>query len=405
MSIAMISLWIAVGAVSFTTAVAAGLRGFGAVTGARRERYRDRVSEQLAAFAVGAGDGEPPPRPRGRLEQRVMHEELARLAPNLKGDARDLLGSLFSGYGLLDSARRDLRSDHPLAAIRAAELIGIMGVRDCEGLLAERLSADDPVIRLACARALADIGGADSMPRIVEALSRGGGNELELGEILRSFGSRAEPLLRERLQAGRSAGERRLAAVTLGEIHAASAVGDLVACLSDDDLELAARAARALGTIGDSSATEPLVSVLEQSAVRIVRVAAAGALGMLDDPRGGPGLVAALEDASWEVRDAAARALADLGETGLDAVVDAVVIRAFERAPVGLAHFSGVLDARDRLGAVIERAALGDAGCDRFVLLAWAGGVRSRLEEVAAGGSVASSYAIGVLGQQAELVA
>jgi hypothetical protein len=83
MSIALLSLWVAVAAVAATTAITAGLRAFSALDGGRRERYRRRISEELAAYAVGATE-EPPPAPRGRLQQCVMHAELARLVPNLK---------------------------------------------------------------------------------------------------------------------------------------------------------------------------------------------------------------------------------------------------------------------------------------------------------------------------------
>ena len=61
MNIALISLWIALGAVLLTTAMTTSLRAIGAVSGSRRERYRSEIAEQLAAYAVGAATTRPRP--------------------------------------------------------------------------------------------------------------------------------------------------------------------------------------------------------------------------------------------------------------------------------------------------------------------------------------------------------
>jgi len=392
-NLALVSLWIAVGAVSITTAITAGLRSLSVIAGARRERYRERISERLAAFAVGASS-EPPEPPRGRLEQRVMHVELARLAPNLKGTARDLLGSLFVSYGLIESARRDLRSEHPLAAIRAAELVGSMGAAESVPLLRARLSDADPLVRLACARALADLGSVTAMPEIAQALSRGGGHDGELGGILLSFGAAAAPFLRSRLSESPEPQERWQAAAALGELHEAAAVPELVNALSDRDDEVCARVARALGTIGDSGAVGALISLLEQPRSGFVHVAAATALGMLDDPAAAPALISALSADDWADRNAAARALVELGDSGLGAVLD----RIDEISSPGISHLAGLLDVADRLGAIIDRAAAGDRDMDRFVRAACTAGVRARLDEAAASmADTAGAYAAQVL--------
>jgi HEAT repeat protein len=390
-TIALISLWIAIGAVALTTGLAISLRTFAALTGARRERYRVVVAEGLAAYAVGAAD-DPPPAPSGRLQQRVMHDELARLAPNLKGDSRRLLTDAFVSYGLIGSVTRDLRSAQTLTAIRAAELAGVMHLTDCVPILVERLGAE-PLMRLACARALAEIGASDAVPRIVDSLTRGG-NAVELGEILMSFGVDAEPILRERLREASTAPERRLAAVTLGEIHAYSAVGDLEQALADADPELRAAAARALGKIGEHSATSTLIEELDRAAPPFVGVAAATALGQLDHPLATPALVRALSAADWELRNAAARSLVAFGDRGVNEVVAHL-----DQIPVaGIAHFAGLLDVADRMGSIIDRAADGDARMDRLARAACASGVRSRLEECAAhAAGPACGYAAAVL--------
>jgi HEAT repeats/PBS lyase HEAT-like repeat/HEAT repeat len=332
------------------------------------------VAEGLAAYAVGAAD-DPPPPPSGRIQQRGMHQELARLAPNLKGESRELLTEVFASYGLIGSVTRDLRSAQALTAIRAAEVAGIMHLTECVPILVERLDAE-PLMRLACARALAEIGASHAVPRIVEALTEGG-NAVELGEVLISFGVGAEPILRHRLREAPTAPERTLAAVTLGEIHAHTAVGDLEQALADADPELRAAAARALGRIGEHSATSTLIEELDRAAPPFVGVAAATALGQLDHPLATAALVRALSAPDWEVRNAAARSLVAFGERGLSEVVARL-----DQIPVaGMAHFAGLLDVADRMDSIIDRAADGDAAMDQLARAACASGVRSRLEE------------------------
>jgi HEAT repeats len=91
--------------------------------------------------------------------------------------------------------------------IRAAELVGTMGAAECAPLLRDRLSSSDPLVRLASARALAEVGATDAMPQIAEALSRHGGQERDLGEILMSYGAAAAPFLAGRLRSASEAAE------------------------------------------------------------------------------------------------------------------------------------------------------------------------------------------------------
>ena len=396
MSIASISLLIAMVAVIGTTAVTAGLRARAAAGRARADRYRARIAESLIAFAVGATE-HPPARPRGRLEHEVMHAELTRLTPHLKGSSRDALAALFVSYGLLGSARRDLRSRHPLAAIRAADLVGTMRAEECAPDLRDRLAAGDRMVRVACARALADIGVASAMPQIADAVSDEGANEGELGEILMSFGVAGASFLSARLRVGRTQAQRQVAATILGEIHATTAVSDLVVALSSPDDELAARAARALGSIGDRSAVGPLITLLAQPRSPSVLTAAADALGTLDDPAAAPVLVRALSADEWSVRNAAATALIGLGDSGLEGVLE----RLAETPSRSVAHLVGMLDVADGLEGIIDRAAAGDHGLDRLVRSACAAGIKSRLHDVAGSRSSASAgYAAAVLAQE-----
>ena len=306
-----------------------------------------------------------------------MRRELVRLAPLLKGEPRDLVARLFADYGLVESTVHDLCGHDGLDRIRAAEELGAMGARDGMPQLLEGLAHHDGLFRLACARALAELGAVETLPMIAASLSESGADPGELAEIALGFGPAAEPFLRAQLVSAPTIETRRLAAATLGELRAHEALPELLAALEGDDDELTARAARALGRIGDNVATGPLVALLRGPRLWFVRVAAASALGGLDDPAAGPALTQALGAERWELRNAAARSLVALGEAGLRAVVE----RLGELPDAGVAHYAGLLDVAWRLEAVIERGLDGDAGLERFARRAAAAGVRARWDE------------------------
>lgn len=376
MSTALLLMWGALAAVLFVLVLTMGLRAYGAVRRRRYLGYHGQINELIAAYVAGASE-DPPPPPRGRFQKRVMRRELVRLAPLLKGEPRALVARLFASYGLVESTLEDLRGRDGLDRIRAAEELGAMGAEEGAPELAEGLTHHDGLFRLACARALAELGAVETLPRIAASLSESGADPGELAEIALGFGPAAEPFLRDQLTGAPPVETRRLAAATLGELRAHAALPELLAALAAQDDELVARAARALGRIGDNVATGPLVDLLLTPRRWFVRVAAASALGGLDDPKAAPPLTVSLAAADWDLRNASARALVALGEAGLRAVVE----RLDALPDAGVAHYAGLLDVAWKLDAVIERGLGGDAGLERFARRAAEAGVRARWDE------------------------
>jgi hypothetical protein len=86
------------------------------------------------------------------------------------------------------------------------------------------------------------------------------------------------------------------------------ALGPLVRALEDDNAEVRARAAEALGALGNDRAVEPLIEALREPS-ELVRERAAKALGALGDRRAVGPLVEALSDADRYVKAAAGQAL------------------------------------------------------------------------------------------------
>ncbi|MGZ6696036.1 MAG: HEAT repeat domain-containing protein [Solirubrobacteraceae bacterium] len=393
MALILVILIVAGAAVAVTVLLAVGQRTWGEITARRLAAYQGQVQEQLTGFVAGVRD-DPPSRPRTRFQQRVMRQDLVAIAPNVKGEAARQLAEAFADYGLVELARRDLDSRDSLTRIRAAEALGAMRVEEAVPWLRERLHHPDASLQLACARALADLRAIDALPEITGALAASGAESGEVAEILLTFGPLAVPFLRVRA-ADSPAAERRLAVAALGEIRALDAAPDLRARLADPDPEVVAGAARALGQVGDTTAVGPVLEALQDpERPWFVHVAAAGALGELDDPVAAPALAAALGEDEWDVRNAAARSLAAMGEAGLDAVAAGLD----DLPEAGVAHYSGTLDVDDRLRPVIERAAAGDERLERLVRRAAAANVTARLEELAATRTRERAFALELLG-------
>jgi hypothetical protein len=163
--------------------------------------------------------------------------------------------------------------------------------------------------------------------------------------------------------------------------------------LNDPDDELVADAARALGQLGDLNATAGLIALLGGPRPWFVRVAAAGALGALEDPAATPALADVLNAEQWDLRNAAARSLVALDSDGLDAVITSIDTISDR----GFAHYAGLVDVAGRMESIVRRASGGDAACDRFVRRACAAGVHARIDELARDSPDLGPYAAGVL--------
>jgi HEAT repeat protein len=387
MSLLLVVFWTAVGAVCVTLALTVAVRVSSGIARRRIARYEGVLHAHLTAYVVGVRD-DPPPAPKGRFEQHVLRRDLVALVPSVKGDAAARVAGIFAACGLVEVARRDLSARGALTRIRAAEGLGAMGVTEAEPWLVAGLGHRDPLLRLACGRALADLQAVDALPRIMTALREVDAERGDVEEVLVAFGSPGVPFLRRMLANG-SVSERHVAVVALAYIGSHQALPELRRALVNADDELVASAARALGQVGDSKATPSLIKLLLGARPWFVQVAAASARRALGDGSAAPALVKALGRDEWDVRNAAARSLVALDSVGLDAVVSSL-----DTVPdPGLAHFAGLVDVAGRLESIVGRAASGDAHLDRFVRRACALGVHARLDELAAGSSETGRYA------------
>lgn len=391
MSLLLLILWCAAGAVCVTLGLMMFVRVSTAIARWRMARYQGVVRDRLTAYVVGARD-DPPRPPNGRFEQRVLRRDLVALLPSVKGEAATRVAEVFAACGLVEVARRDLDARDSLSRIRAANALGALRVRDAEPWLAALLDDHDPLLRMACARALAALGAVDALPAIMGALAEVDAEPGDVVEVMLAFGPPGVPFLTEMLVGGPPS-ERRSAAVALGHIAPHQVLPELIRTLDDSDDELVADAARALGQLGDTKATAVLIALLREPRPWFVRVAAAAALGALEDPEAATALVEELDAEEWDLRNAAARSLVALDSDGLDAVIAAMDTI----SDPGIAHFAGLIDVAGRTESIVLRASGGDAACDRFVRRACAAGVHARLDELATSSPEGGRYAARVL--------
>lgn len=355
--------------------------------------YDESVRDRLAAYLVGATDLQPDA-PKGKRGRRRMRTLLVDLRMNLKGEAVERARDLFLRYGLGDEAAVSFGSRSPVRRAAAAETLGAMGVKRGVDALRSGLRDRHPFVRVACAYALADLGATEALPEIVEALQ----NEEpgRLIDVLLVFGASASGFAGDRMLESRSAEALAGGAVVLGELGALKSVPALTSHLNSPDDSVVKACAVALGKIGDPVACEPIGSVLlDRSRAADVRVCAASALALLDDPHGARALVRSLCESDWSVRDAAAEGLVCLGDAGMNAVArDLWLID--ER---GVAHFVGMLDTAGALDEAIVRAVRSEFAWVEILVRACRSGVCAGLERAARCSGPAWAFAVTVLAE------
>ena len=206
------------------------------------------------------------------------------------------------------------------AAVRcgAAQALGGVGDPGAVGALAAALHDGDATVRTAVATALGRIGAAGAAaPLAASLLDPDRATRKAAAEALDAVAWRPD-----RDAVGATYWAARQAWDECAEIGA-PAVGALCDALADEDGGDRAAAARALGTIGERAAAEPLAAALEDKNPA-VRLAAAQALGAIGDARAVEPLILAHGDTDRAVRRAAAAALAQIGPAAVDPLAAAL---------------------------------------------------------------------------------
>lgn len=240
----------------------------------------------------------------------------------LSGEQHDRLVRLAEEVGLVNRYLERLRARGRWRKARAAENLGHFGGPEHISPLAQLLSHADETLRAVAARALARIGTPEAAHELARRL--GDSSELtrlRMAENLERIGEPSvEPLIEVLEQAKENIESRQhgpvQAAQVLGQLRAPEARPALgYAALLGQSVDLRAKAAQALGKIGDPDDLPILFTAAEDEAWP-VRAQAASSLGAIGDLSAIPVLQNLILDREWWVRLNASRSLANMGPDG-----------------------------------------------------------------------------------------
>lgn len=266
----------------------------------------------------------------------------------------------------------------------AAELLGRVGNAKAVPALLETIQAtraEDADVREIALRALARIADPRAVDPLVTALKHA---EVwlapRIADILVRHGESVVDAMLAFLAEPSRHPARAWAANVLGELKVGRAFPALITALKDLDDEVRAKAAGALGKLGDSRAVTYLLDHLLTDPAPFVRARIAGALGQFAGNEVIDRLVRALGDPAWWVRMRSVEALEQIGptaETPLIVALDDPDPEIRIRAAVALER----LGVPSRLVSIIEA---GEATIDTLGLLTKLGvaGARELLAEL-----------------------
>lgn len=307
----------------------------------RREEYLQVLSRHVSY------EDHVEPITQRMAEDPAFLDALIDVREVLSGRELESLETIVAKHGVSNRLVRRLESRFPLGRrLRSAVALAEIGDRSAANAMIRHLSDREPDIRVECARGLARLGWTPAIDEIVARFAFETATvRARFADSLVGFGVKATwPLLayvrvnHRSEDAGpalalRTVGRLRdlaaarpiqsildetpslevtIAAVeALGDIASPDSVETLHALVVDGAWQVRAKTATALGSVGHSSSTPLLFEALRDRSFWVRRNSAA-ALARL--PSGVDALYMALDDYDRYAADAAAEALADIGE-------------------------------------------------------------------------------------------
>jgi len=310
-------------------------------------RRRKILEEVLFRYVMQTGQIETVlPSGNDRRDWPVIEEIFFDLLRVVRGNVSERAREAFERLGIVDHYHRQLKSRRWWLRAEAAEKLGLIASEKSTDELVKHMSDPMPEVQVRAAQALGSIGTTKSLRPLVMALKDAGRwSAIRVAGMLISAGDDAVDVLLEEFD--HLPEHAKISATDIcGRIRSLRATPLLRQLLSDPSPDLRARAANALGMLGDPTASELLESSLKDSAWA-VRAMAAKALGRLKESGSIEALAKALTDSQWWVRANAAEALKNKGPAGQDALLsmlDSDDPYAAQQS-VQMIQESGVLDA------------------------------------------------------------
>ncbi|MBM4161965.1 MAG: HEAT repeat domain-containing protein [Ignavibacteria bacterium] len=261
---------------------------------------------------------------RKALHREALRSVLIDLAGDVVGEAAERLAYFFSSLGFVQDELILLRSKKWWIRAQAARHLGSLRARRAIPLLTVALEDKDPGVRYEAIQALVRVQGVESLSailRVTRRLSRW--RAIELSTIIMQFGSAAAPYL--------------------------------IKALKSPDQSIVLFSIEMLAAIGFVSAVEPLRALLQGYPSSVVQAKAAEALGRLGDERAEEGLLKLVGSPHPHLR---LKAVEALGRIGSPAAIH-VLLDHFARGHLG-----------ERIATARAIAALGPAGAETICSLA-----------------------------------
>jgi hypothetical protein len=290
------------------------------VQGIQRRR-RETLEHALQPWLRGETATPPPLLQRLRRwpDRGIFVDLCLQELPRSDAATRARMIEWLEAHGYVEQWLRDLRHRSAWKRENAAELLGIARPERAVDPLLEALQDEMLDVRMRAAAALGQLGGRRAREALIGALTdQNRWSTIRITDLLSGMGPEVGAELRRAFPGmGRAA---RLAAIDLiARVGSADSGEFFTGLLQDEDIDIRARAAAALGRIAHHPAAGHLLQALEDPAWP-VRAMAAKALGSLQVEAAVPLLCDALRDHEWWVRANSAAALRALGPAGADAL-------------------------------------------------------------------------------------
>ncbi len=289
-------------------------------------RRRKKVLEPAILQYVNAEKGDIFSHISGRtraFDSPIIEQILIEHALIVKGRAKERMTKAFEDLGYVSRYLGGLRSVRWWKRAESAENLGIAESGRAIDSLSMMINDPVPEVRVRAAKALGNLKGTTAVRPLVQALSEPNRwSTIRIADILSTMGREVvDELIRCFKDCPTHA---RIATVDiLGRVKSLHTLPFLIERLSDENKDIRARAAHALGMIGDPSCYRELITALGDREWP-VRAMSAKALGRIKAPEAIQPLCKALGDSQWWVRANAAEALKKMGEKGINALFDMI---------------------------------------------------------------------------------
>ncbi len=281
-------------------------------------RYRPGAELGIAEYLAGLPRV---PEAGGRSERAVLLAVALEALGDLRGSERERLAELIERLGYTAEAMAGLRARRRARRRQSAAILAAVAPASATHALTAALDDTDPIVRTACARTLAEVGGADAATAAIIAVAKRDIRAVPgaVAAVVLALGIAQPSALAPLIGADAPPEVRSIAIEVAGRLRLSEHAKLLRACLREQD-EIAAGAASGLGMIGDVRSVDALMDLAGDDRRALpARAAAVAALGSIGAAPAVP-LLDSLLGADWPLMAAAVRALCRLGDPGTAAL-------------------------------------------------------------------------------------